>query len=52
MFDDIYWSDGMQKAWKEICANKEVTLSLDLFKFGIVFFKTENKQKEHFVLKF
>ena len=52
VFDDIYWSDGMQKAWKEICANKEVTLSLDLFKFGIVFFKTENKQKEHFVLKF
>lgn len=52
VFDDIYWSDGMQKAWKEICASKEVTLSLDLFKFGIVFFKTENKQKEHFVLKF
>jgi predicted O-methyltransferase YrrM len=52
VFDDIYWSDGMQKAWKEICANKEVTLSLDLFYFGIVFFKTENKEKEHFVLKY
>ena len=52
VFDDIYWSDGMQKAWKEISSNKEVTLSLDIFKFGIVFFKTENKQKEHFVLKF
>lgn len=52
VFDDIYWSEGMQKAWKEICANKEVTLSLDLFYFGIVFFKTENKEKEHFVLRF
>jgi predicted O-methyltransferase YrrM len=52
MFDDIYWSDGMQKAWKEICANKEVTLSLDFFYFGIVFFRTENKQKEHFTIKF
>lgn len=52
VFDDIYWSEGMQKAWKEICSNKEVTLSLDLFYFGIVFFRTENKEKEHFVLKF
>lgn len=52
IFDDIYWSDGMEKAWKEICAHPEVTLSLDLFYFGIVFFRTENKNKEHFVLKF
>lgn len=52
VFDDIYWSDEMQKAWKEICAHKEVTLSLDFFYFGIVFFKTENKEKEHFVLRF
>jgi predicted O-methyltransferase YrrM len=52
IFDDIYWSEGMQKAWKEICAHKEVTLSLDLFYFGIVFFRKENKAKEHFVLKF
>ncbi|MES2514619.1 MAG: class I SAM-dependent methyltransferase [Bacteroidota bacterium] len=52
IFDDIYWSEGMQKAWKEICENPEVTLSLDLFYFGIVFFRAENKHKEHFVLKF
>jgi predicted O-methyltransferase YrrM len=52
VFDDIYWSEGMQQAWKEICDHKEVTLSLDLFYFGIVFFRTENKEKEHFVLKF
>jgi len=52
VFDDIYWSEGMQKAWKEICAHPDVTLSLDLFYFGIVFFRTETKNKEHFVLKF
>lgn len=52
VFDDIYWSDGMQQAWKEICKHPEVTLSLDLFYFGIVFFRTENKNKEHFVLRF
>lgn len=52
VFDDIYWSDDMQQAWKEICAHPEVTLSLDLFYFGIIFFRTEQKNKEHFVLKF
>lgn len=52
IFDDIYWSEGMQKAWAEICNHHKVTLSLDLFYFGIVFFRTENKNKEHFVLKF
>lgn len=52
VFDDIYWSDGMQKAWKEICSHPDVTLSLDLFYFGIIFFRTENKNKEHFVLNF
>jgi len=52
VFDDIYWSSGMERAWKEICSHPEVTLSLDFFHFGIVFFRTEQKNKEHFVLKF
>lgn len=52
IFDDITWSEGMQKAWREICTHPEVTLSLDFFFFGIVFFRKEQKNKEHFVLKF
>lgn len=52
VFDDIYWSDGMRKAWTEICAHPEVTLSVDFFYFGIVFFRAEQRNKEHFVLKF
>ena len=52
VFDDIYWSADMEKAWKEIYNHPQVTLSLDLFQFGIVFFRTENKEKEHFVLRF
>lgn len=52
VFDDIYWSEGMEKAWKEICSHPEVRVSMDLFQFGIVFFRTENKEKEHFVLRF
>ena len=52
VFDDITWSKGMQQAWKEICAHPEITLSLDFFFFGLVFFRKENKHKEHFTLKF
>lgn len=52
IFDDINWSSGMQKAWNEIVNHPEVRLSLDFYHFGIVFFRTENKEKEHFVLKF
>lgn len=52
IFDDINWSTEMQKAWKEIYSNSEVTLSLDFFYFGIVFFRKEQLEKEHFSLKF
>ncbi len=45
IFDDIYWSPGMTAAWKKITEHPEVTLSLDGFYFGLVFFKKEIKEK-------
>ncbi|MGE0568526.1 MAG: O-methyltransferase [Bacteroidia bacterium] len=50
IYDDIYWSEGMTKAWNEIIADKKITISIDCFYFGIVFFRNESKQKEHFKL--
>lgn len=52
VFDDIHWSQEMEEAWNEIHQHPRVTLSLDLFHFGIVFFRSEQQEKEHFVLKF
>lgn len=52
IFDDIHWSPGMQEAWNEIKAHPEVTLSIDLFFFGLVFFNKDFKVKQHFILKF
>jgi predicted O-methyltransferase YrrM len=52
VFDDINWSEGMQKAWEEIKAHPEVTLSIDLFYAGIIFFRKEQQQKEHFILRY
>jgi predicted O-methyltransferase YrrM len=50
ILDDIYWSEGMQEAWKSICKDKDVKLSLDLYFWGIVFFKPE-LTKQHFRIR-
>ncbi len=39
IFDDIYWSAGMKEAWSEIKAHPQVTVTVDLFWIGLVFFK-------------
>lgn len=36
IFDDIYWSSGMKKAWDEIRKSDRISIALDLFQFGIV----------------
>ncbi|GEO06889.1 O-methyltransferase [Adhaeribacter aerolatus] len=49
VFDDIYWSAEMEKAWKEICSHPAVTLSIDLFQLGLIFFR-KAQPKQHFTL--
>jgi len=51
VFDDIHWSKEMYHAWQKIISDKAVTLSLDVFQFGIVFFKKE-LSKQHFILRY
>ena len=51
IFDDIYWSEGMKEAWEEIKANPQVTVTIDLFWIGLVFFK-KGQAKEHFKIKY
>jgi len=51
VFDDIHWSAGMQKAWDEIADHERVTVSVDLFRFGIVFLRKE-LSKQKFVIRF
>ena len=50
VLDDIHWSEGMEKAWAIIIQHPSVRLSLDLYRSGLVFFRTEQREKEHFVL--
>lgn len=51
IFDDIYWSEGMKQAWAQIKANPRVTVTVDLFWIGLVFFKT-GRVKEDFKIRF
>jgi len=51
IFDDIHWSDEMEKAWEEIREHPSVKVSLDLFRMGMVFFR-EGLSKEDFILHF
>lgn len=52
IFDDIHWSAGMERAWGKICAHPSVTMTIDLFFIGIVFFRKEFLVKQHFSLRF
>lgn len=51
VFDDIHYSKGMEEAWLEIQNHPEVTLTIDLFFIGLVFFRKE-QAKEHFKIRF
>lgn len=50
VFDDIHWSEGMERAWQQIKQHPNVTLSIDLFFFGLVFFRKEQQDKAHHIL--
>ncbi len=50
IFDDIHWSKGMSEAWETIKNHHEVTVSIDTFYWGFVFFRKE-QAKEHFTIR-
>lgn len=51
IFDDIHWSAEMEEAWEEIKRNPKVTVTIDLFFLGLVFFRKE-QVKEDFVVRY
>ena len=50
IFDDIHWSLDMEEAWEIIKNHPKVTVTIDTFQWGIVFFRSE-QEKEHFVIR-
>lgn len=51
IFDDIYWSKGMEEAWNHIKAHPDVTVTIDLFWIGLVFFRS-GQAKQDFKIRF
>lgn len=49
IFDDIHWSLDMEEAWESIKIHPEVSVTIDTFQWGIVFFRKE-QNKEHFII--
>lgn len=47
---DIYWSAEMAKVWQELRNHPKVRLSIDVFHFGLLFFRTEQIEKEDYTL--
>lgn len=50
IFDDIHWSKGMEAAWEVIKKQPQVTVTIDTFYWGFVFFRKE-QVKEDFVIR-
>lgn len=46
VIDDIYWSAEMKEAWKECAQLPQATLTVDLFRMGILFFREGIKVKQ------
>lgn len=52
IFDDIHWTPDMEAAWHTIQQHPQVTVTIDLFFIGLVFFRKDFKVKQHFTLKY
>jgi predicted O-methyltransferase YrrM len=48
VFDDIYWSSGMEKAWRAIEADQRVRISVDMRALGICVIDDSLKTKQSF----
>jgi len=50
IFNNIYGSEELKKAWQQIKAHPQVTVTIDLFWLGLVFFR-KGQAKEDFLIK-
>jgi hypothetical protein len=51
VLQDIHRSQGHTNAWEKICLDANVKLSIDLYGLGLLFFRADFKEKQHFILR-
>ncbi len=52
VLDHIHWNEEMENAWAYVKKHQSVTLTIDLFFVGIVFFRKEKLVKQHFSIRY
>lgn len=50
LFVDIHWNKEMELAWEDIKNHPQVTVTIDTYQWGFVFFRKE-QEKEHFSIR-
>lgn len=51
VIDDIYWSREMHEGWQHLINHPSVTLSLDFYRMGVLFFNPD-LSKENFKIRY
>lgn len=50
IFNDLHSNKANQEKWVALCKNSKATVTIDLFYFGLIFFRKE-QAKEHFKIR-
>ncbi|MCW2522088.1 MAG: hypothetical protein JWO63_423 [Frankiales bacterium] len=50
VFDDIYWSEGMRRAWKTVAADERFALTLDMGTIGFGVVSASSNERQSLVL--
>ena len=51
LLSGIHAGKAQSQAWEALCCDPHVRMSIDLYGIGLLFFKKEFKERQHFVLR-
>ena len=52
IINNIHASKQLEAIWYNLQQHSSITLSIDLFQLGLIFFRPENRIPQHFTIKF
>ena len=52
VFTGIYKTAFHTEVWRSLYGRSEVRLSMDLYRYGLLFFRDELREKQHFILRY
>ncbi len=52
IFTDVHTTTAHTKTWQSLYSSPEVRLSIDLYRYGLLFYRDEFREKQHFILRY